>query len=59
MAFSTRSLPLQVHAISRGENVYFDFIIVLDIISYKIITTVGIYTKLFPACLRHLVQCLN
>ena len=38
---------------------YFDFIMVLHIISYKIITIVGIYTKLFPACLRHLVQCLT
>ena len=32
---------------------------VLHIISYKIITTVGIYTNFFPACLRHLVQCLK
>ena len=29
------------------------------IISYKNITNVGIYTKFFPACLRHLVQCLK
>ena len=40
-----------------GEKyVYFDFIMVLHIISYKIITTVGIYTKFLPACLRHLVM---
>ena len=32
---------------------------VLHIISYKIITTVGIYTKFFPACLKHFVQCLK
>ena len=32
---------------------------VLHIISYRIITNVGIYTNFFPACLRHLVQCLK
>ena len=42
-----------------GKYSYFDVIIVLHIISYKIITTVGIYTKFFLACLRHLVQCLK
>ena len=42
-----------------GEYGYFDFIMVLHIISYKIITTVGIYTKFFPAWLRNLVQCLK
>ena len=42
-----------------GKYGYFDVIIVLHIISYKIITTVGIYTKFFPACLRPLVQCLK
>ena len=42
-----------------GKYGYFDVIMVLHIISYKIITTVGIYTKFFPACLSHLVQCLK
>ena len=40
-----------------GKYGYFDVIMVLHIISYKIITTVGIYYKYFPACLRHMVQC--
>ena len=31
----------------------------LHIISNKIIITVGIYIKYFPACLKHLVQCLK
>ena len=35
-----------------GKYHYFDFIVVLHIILYKIITTVGIYTKIFPACLK-------
>ena len=38
-----------------GKYGYFDVTMVLHIISYKIITTVGICTKFFPACLRHLV----
>ena len=42
-----------------GKYGYFDVIMVLHIISYKSITTVGIYTKFFPACLKHLVQCLK
>ena len=45
-----------------GKYSYFDVIMVLYIISYKIITIVGIYTKFFsffPACLKHLVQCLK
>ena len=41
-----------------GEYGYYDFIMVLHIISYKLITTVRIY-NFFPACLRHLVQCLK
>ena len=36
-----------------GKHCYFDFIMVLHIISFKIITTVGIYTIFFPASLRH------
>ena len=36
-----------MHAICWGKYSYFDFIMVLHIISYKIITTVGIYTKFF------------
>ena len=36
-----------------GKHCYFDFIMLLHIISFKIITTVGIYTIFFPACLRH------
>ena len=35
-----------------GEIGYFDVIMVLHKISYKIITNVGIYTKFFPDCLR-------
>ena len=43
-----------------GKYGYFDVIMVLhNIISYKIITTEGIYTIFFPACLRHLVQCIK
>ena len=42
-----------------GGESYFDVILVLHIISYKIITNVGIYTKFSPACLRRLVQCLK
>ena len=38
---------------AREKYGYFNVIMVLHIISYKIITTVGIYTKFFPACLRH------
>ena len=49
--FLTPSLP----PISAQYG-YFDFIMVSHIISYKIITTVGIYTNFFPACLRHLVR---
>ena len=37
-----------------GEYGYFDFIMPLHIISYKIITTVGSYTKFL-----HLVQSLK
>ena len=35
---------------------YFDVIMMLQKFLYKIITTVGIYTKFSPTCLRHLVQ---
>ena len=42
-----------------GKYGHLDVIMGLHIISYKIITTVGIYTKFFPACLRLLVQCLK
>ena len=59
MDLLTPSLPYIMHAIRWGRYGYFDVIMVLHIISYKIITTVGIYTKFFPACLRHLVQCLK
>ena len=55
----TPSLPYIMHAIRRGKILLFDVFMVLHIISYKIITTEGIYTKFFPACLRHLVQCLQ
>ena len=44
---------------SGGNYSYFDVIMVLHIISYKIITIVGIYTNFFPARLKHLVQCLK
>ena len=46
---------------TQGENTAILMLLchmVLHIISYKIIATVGIYTN-FPACLRHLVQCLE
>ena len=35
-----------------GKYGYFDVIMVLHIISYKIIITVGIYTKFFHACFK-------
>ena len=59
MQFNPFTAVYKCKQYARGKFSYFDFIMVLHIISYKIMTTVGIYTKCFPACLRHLVQCLK
>ena len=46
----TPSLPYIMHAIRRGGGgSILMFFMVLHIISYKIITTEGIYTNFFPA----------
>ena len=39
-----------------GENKAILVLLWLHIVSYKIKTNVGIYTKFFPACLKHLVS---
>ena len=53
----TPSLPYISARYMPGENKA--ILMLLHIISYKIITDVGVYTNFFPACVRHLVLGLK